>query len=410
MIVELTDVAHGGYAVGRASDGRVVFARFGLPGEKVRVEVTNERSTMLNADVVEVLEPSPYRVSLRWEAAGPLGVGGADLQHVAWEHQAEWKSRVLQASIRRVGGHDLDAHLADQGMTPRVRALTDDAESEGWGRRTRIEFVVNEDGRPAMYREGSHDLVAVDEFPLASEAFDDLDLFGGWTSWWRPGTRVRAVAPSGSDPVVAIGESAWWAPGMRTDRYVREDVVVGSDLFSYRVRAAGFWQVHPRAAEELIAAVLRGAGDLEGRDVVELFSGAGMLTQPLGVRVGLRGSVRAFEGVAEATNDARTNLRDLPWVRSHTASINERSVYRMHADGRADTIVADPPRAGLGVKLARELASWDASRMVLVSCDPASMARDVAEFHRNGWSVESIDSIDLFGQTHHFETVTTLVH
>lgn len=403
--IDLTDVAHGGSAVGRAEDGRVVFARFGLPGERVRVRVAGQRSTLIRGDVVEVVsDPSPHRVDLVWPEAGPLGVGGADLGHVAFDYQAEWKSHVLATTIGRIGGRELADHLQEQGFLPEVRALPGDAETSGWGTRTRIEFVVGEDGRPAMYRDASRELLGVTSFPLAVEEIDELDLFGPWRSWWRPGERVKALAPSGSDPVVFIGGDSWWAPGMRAQEAIREDVVVDGELYAYRVHAGGFWQVHRKAAASLVELVLRGAKVQPGEAVVELYSGAGLLTQPLAIATGEKGTVYAMEAAHEAVGDARSNLEDLPWARCRTARIDARAVEGINGD----VVVADPPRAGLGTELAAILGEAKIGRIVLVSCDPASMARDVAVMRGCGRKVTSFEAIDIFPNTHHFECVTVV--
>ena len=279
-----------------------------------------------------------------------------------------------------------------------------DARTGGWATRTRVEFVVGEDGTPSMHREGTHDLLPVSGFPLAVGDVGDLDLFGAWRRAWRPGQRVRAVAPSGSDPVIAVGQTCWWAPGFRADRYVREDVVVDGRLYPYRVRASGFWQVHRDGAAQLIRTVLRAARVEPGDGVVELYAGAGLLTQPLALAVGDSGGVWAFEGMREATDDARANLRDLPWARVQTASITAR--FARDLGGRI--LVADPPRSGLGRDLASTLAAGPARRIVLVSCDPAAMARDVAAMHEAGRVVTGFDAVDLFPNTHHFECVTVL--
>ncbi|MDO4888785.1 MAG: TRAM domain-containing protein [Actinomycetaceae bacterium] len=403
--IELTDIAHGGVCVGRADDGRVVFARFGLPGETVRVRETSQRAKLIRGDVVDVLsDPSEHRVATQWPEAGPLGVGGADLGHVAFGFQAQWKTHVLRETLARIGGRDLVEELRQRGIDCTVRAVDGDEATGGWASRTRVEFVVSDGGRPAMHREGTRDLVEVSGLPLAVEDIGELDLFGAWRHRWRPGERVRAVAPSGSDPVVAIGESVWWAPGMEAERYVREDVVAGGELYSYRVRAAGFWQAHHRAASELISSVLAMARIEPGEAVVELYAGAGMLTQPLAQATGPTGGVWAFEGVREATQDARANLRDFPWAKVQTAAIGE----HLARDLGGDVIVADPPRSGLGKKLARQLALAPVSRIVLVSCDVAAMARDVAAMREAGMTVTGLDAIDLFPNTHHVECVVAM--
>ncbi|MCF2706318.1 class I SAM-dependent RNA methyltransferase [Arcanobacterium haemolyticum] len=403
--VELTDIAHGGVAVGHY-DGRAVFARCGLPGETVRVAVTKERSKLIRGDVIDVLaHPSPHRVENRWKAAGPLGVGGADLGHVAFDYQAEWKTHVLRSNLRRVGGQDLVEHLEARGIDARVTSCRGDDKTLGWQRRTRVEFVIDRDGNPAMYREGSHELVAIDENPLAVDQVDDLDVFSGaWRRFWAPGDRVRAVVPSGSDPLVVVERQTYAFPGIETDPYVREDVVVDGELYTYRVHATGFWQVHERAGEELIAMVMRGAAVEPGDAVVELYSGAGLLTQPLALATGRQGSVRTFEGSRQGVEDARANTRDLPWVTTRTQRVDARLVQWEPGN----VVVADPPRSGLGIDVATALAHSPARRIVLVSCDPAAMARDVATMVESGRRVTSIESVDLFPMTHHFEVVTTL--
>lgn len=140
----------------------------------------------------------------------------------------------------------------------------------------------------------------------------------------------------------------------------------------------------------------------EGDAVVELYSGAGLLTQPLAIATG-EGSVRSFEGARQAVEDARANLRDFPWVSARTSRVDA----KLAKWEPGDVIVADP-RTGLGQDLARTLAEGRARRVVLISCDPAAMARDVAAMVEAGRRVVSMNSIDMFPNTHHFEVVTAL--
>lgn len=403
--LELTDIAHGGVCVGHL-DGRAVFTRFGLPGETVRVAVTGERSKLLRGDAVEVLaNPSPHRVDHPWPVAGPLGVGGADLGHVAFDFQSEWKTHVLRASLRRVGGEALVNHLAEQGIEPAVSSFESDRRTAGWHTRTRVEFTVDDDGLLAMFREGTHETVALGQMPLAVRDIEELDLFqGAWRGQLRPGERVRALVPSGSDPLLLVERQTFWAPGMTADPYVREDVVVDGELFAYRVHAGGFWQIHREAGAQLISLVRRAAQVHEGDAVIELYSGAGLLTQPLAQWTGRTGAVRSFEGARQAVEDARANLRDFPWASARTARVDAKLVEWEPAH----VVVADPPRTGLGTNVAEALARSKARRIVLISCDPASMARDVSTMVSAGRKVVLMDSIDMFPNTHHFEVITAL--
>lgn len=404
--VELTDIAHGGFTVGHEASGRAVFARFGLPGETVRIAVTKEKSKLVYGDVVEVIaNPSPHRVDYVWKAAGPLGVGGANLSHVSFDFQAQWKTHALTQALRRIGGEALAAHLEAHGVHPVVSPIESDRARSGWGNRTRIECVIDDSGRPAMYREGTHELVAIDDMPLAVEDIDELELFSGaWAGTWEPGDRVRAVIPSGSDPVVVVEKQTFAYPGSPADPFVREDVVVGSELFTYRVHASGFWQVHREAASSLTGLVLDAAHVQPGDAVVEYYSGAGLLSQPLALAAGETGSLRAFEGARLAVEDARANLRDIPWASARTSRVDAKLVEWEPGT----VVVADPPRAGLGLDVAQAIARGPASRIVLVSCDPAAMARDIAAMVEAGRTVTSMKSIDMFPNTHHFEVVTAL--
>lgn len=407
--VRVGDIAHGGFCVGRGEDGRVVFARFALPGERVRVAVTREKSKLLYGDAVEVLEDvSDYRVAHVWEEAGPLGVGGADLGHVAFGWQTEWKKQVIEGALRRIGGEALCEHLAANGVSVRVYPCEGDELTQGWHTRTRIELVADSQCRLGMARPFSHDVVPLTSMPLAVPEIDELELFSGaWSGQLREGTRVKAVAASGSEPVVVIGNQVFSAPRMPTSPFVREDVVASGELYLYRLRASGFWQVHRSGPEQLLRRVLELSG-VSARDrVLELYCGAGLFTQALAVAVGAEGRVDAFEGARSAVEDARANLRDMPWARVKTAAIDAAFISSRGAED-CDIAIADPPRAGLGVEGARAFAQLPARSLVLISCDPAAMARDVATMVASGRRVVAIESLDMFPNTHHVETVVLM--
>lgn len=313
---------------------------------------------------------------------------------------------MLRQTIRRVGGEALTQHLESHGVDPEVTAFPADRADAGWANRTRCEFVVDMHGNPSMYREGTHDLVSLSEMPLAVSELAELELFdGAWRDTWMPGARVRAVIPSGSDPVVVVDKQVYSYPGIPADSFVREDVVIGRQLYTYRVHAAGFWQIHREAAAGLTALVTDAAAVKPGDSVVELYSGAGLLSQPLALAVGPEGSLRAFEGSRLAVEDSRANLREFPWASTRTSRVDARLVEWEPAD----VVVADPPRVGLGEEIAATIARGPAHKIVLVSCDPAAMARDIAAMVEKGRRVESMKSIDMFPQTHHFEVVTALV-
>lgn len=403
MRLNIHDIGHGGVGIGR-HDGRVVFVRGALPGEVVDAEVTAEKSKFLNAVVTEVIEPSEYRVDHPWPDGAAGWTGAADFGHVSIKGQLALKTAVVRQNIRRIGGEDL-AHELDQVNERGGVSVRGVDSGDGWGTRTRVE-VTKMDTGVGMYREKSNDLVPITEMPLAVPDLAELDVWGSaWDDIVDPGTRLKIVAPASGENVVVADDRVWSAPAVNADQYVWERATTNDKIYDYRLSAGGFWQVHERAPSTLLRAVLDGANAAPGEHVAELFSGAGLFTLPLALTVGESGTVSAFDGSKQAVGDARYNLRDTPWARVDVRRID--AAITPHIDA-ADVVVADPPRSGLGQTTSAAIAKLPARRIVLVSCDPAAMARDVAQLVTNGRKVISVDAIDIFPNTHHVEIVTVL--
>lgn len=408
--LEVGPVAHGGHCVARLrapgedGPGRVVFVRHALPGERVRARLTETgaKARFWRADAVEVLDASADRVESAWPEAGPGGVGGGELAHVRLDAQRTWKAGVLREQLHRLAQVDRDVP---------VRALPGDDERGGLGWRTRVGFLADREGRAGMRRFRSHDVVPVTAMPLMSDALADLDLLG---RRWASGARIEAVAPAGGDqPVVLVdGQPFDLRRGKADPRpnaraAVRERVAVGDREWTYRVAAAGFWQVHREAPAALTGAVLSALGDVAGGRVLDLYSGAGLFTLPLADAVGESGSVVAVEGADRAVRDARRNLHDRPQVALHGGDVAG-VLASGEAGTRADAVVLDPPRVGAGRDVVRAVAGLGPSRVVYVACDPAALARDVAYLAEEGFALRDVTGYDLFPMTHHVEAVAVL--
>ena len=415
--VEVGPVAHGGHCVARL-DGRVVFVRHALPGERVRAVVTEGGSRFWRADAVEVLgEPSPDRVPSAWPQAGPGGVGGGELAHVGLDGQRRWKAAVVREQLRRLAR--LDREVVVEGAPG-------DDERGGLGYRTRVDLVADGEGRAGMRMFRSHDVVALDAMPLGTPDVAALAAAEQvFTGRWAPGARLELVAPAhGGDPVLLVDGEPWRGgradrrPGAR--RAVSETVVPAGRhaSYSYRVAADGFWQNHREAPAVLTGAVLDAVGDVAGARVLDLYSGAGLFTLPLADAVGEGGRVVAVEGDARAVRDARRNAHHLPQVELHQGAVD-----RLLADGGpgedapgapgegvggADVVVLDPPRAGAGRAVVDAIAACGPSRVVYVACDPAALARDVAYLGEHGYALDGLRVFDLFPMTHHVEAVAVL--
>uniref|UniRef100_UPI0008488F05 class I SAM-dependent RNA methyltransferase n=1 Tax=Cellulosimicrobium cellulans TaxID=1710 RepID=UPI0008488F05 len=349
--LEVGPVAHGGHCVAR-HEGRVVFVRHALPGERVRARVTEggPGAKFWRADTVEVLEASADRVASAWPAAGPGGVGGGELAHVALPAQRRWKRDVLAEQLRRLAGVDV---AGERGPRLEVEGLPGDDDRGGLGYRTRIDLVADDAGRAGMHRYRSHDVVPLDAMPLATD--DVLELAARervWTRRWRPGTRLELVAPSAGAPLLLVDGEPWRAGSLDTRpnarRSVTERVEVGGTEHAYRVAAAGFWQVHREAPAALAEAVLAAAGDLDGARVLDLYAGAGLFTLPLAAAVGASGRVVAVEGDERAVRDARRNAHGVGTVELHHGPVEHVLAGRGEgtedvARGGADVVVLDPP-------------------------------------------------------------------
>ncbi len=264
---------------------------------------------------------------------------------------------MIAGQLRRVGGEALaEAVEALGGVRVAPAPGDEDPGDPLTGRRSRIDVVIDADGRAGMHEFRGRRVIALDDMPLAVPAIRELGLFDADSPWrrlWKPGDRVRAVAPSGGDPVVLIGEDTYAADGVRIDADVlRWDVPVGSSVESYHVRPSGFWQTHVRGAEVLANAV-RGAafGPDEagaGRAVMELYSGAGLFSVPLARAVGESGRVVTLEGDEGAVCDAGENLAAFDWVDAFAGNVDREGVVDLSGQLGAvpDVVVADPPRAG----------------------------------------------------------------
>lgn len=399
--LDLGGPAAGGGFVARAPDGRVVFVRHGLPGERVRAVLVEEHATWARADVTEVLEASPDRVVAPCPYAGPGRCGGCDYQHVALGAQRDLKARRVREQLRALARLDVDVEV-EPVATPRA----------GLGTRTRVRFAADADGRLAMRRHRSHDLVPVDACALGVEAIGALGLSA---RRFEPGAEVEAIVLDGAGgPTVAV-TSRPLGGARRAERRTR--ALEGPDLVAsqtttvrgrhFHVRPGVFWQVHVEGPALLCDQVLDGLALAEGDDVVDLYCGAGLFTSVAAVAVARTGSVVGIDASIEATEDARRNLATLPWARVVSARVDRR-VVRDEATSATHAIL-DPPRRGAdrgALDALSELASL--RRVVSVSCEPSTFARDLRVLLDAGWRVVTLRAFDLFEMTEHVECVAVL--
>jgi tRNA/tmRNA/rRNA uracil-C5-methylase (TrmA/RlmC/RlmD family) len=388
--LEVGAVAHGGHCVAR-HQGQVVFVRHALPGERVRARVTEGAAgaRFLRADAVEVLLASPDRVEPACEHARPGGCGGCDFQHASLAAQRELKAAVVREQMVRLARLD-PAQVA--GLV--VEHVDGDTDGLGW--RTRVRFAVDAEGRAGLRRHRSHDVVALQRCPIAHPGIND-PVSGVLARTW-PGHSELAVAVS-----VATGEQVVLADGQPVGRGRLTERAAGRD---WRVTGAGFWQVHPGAAQVLVDGVRSALVPAPGEHLLDLYAGVGLFAGALAADLGADGRVDAVESDAVAVKDARRNLHDVPTVRLVQAQVLG---WLRSADiAGADLVVLDPPRSGAGAAVVERLAALRPRAIAYVACDPASLARDVGMFAGRGYHLAGLRAFDLFPMTHHVECLALL--
>jgi tRNA/tmRNA/rRNA uracil-C5-methylase (TrmA/RlmC/RlmD family) len=402
--LEIGNVASGGGCVARAPDGRVVFVRHCLPGERVMARVTATTTSFLRADAVEILSPSADRVLPPCPSAGPGRCGGCDYQHVSLAGQRRLKALRVAEQL---------AHFTGTEHAVAVEAVAGDTDGLGW--RTRVRLGVDPGGHVGFHRHRSHELERVDECPIACpEAMET----GAFAAAW-PGVEELqiAVAPDRGQAVVAVVTARGAKPelpplrtGLVVNGRVRRqpgDVHTRVANHTFRVSAGVFWQVHLGAAAALAAAVQEELGARAGDHVVDLYAGAGLFSVVLAHEVGPDGSVLAVERDRRACADAEHNGQDFPQLTVKKASVTPKLIE--NGIGRPDLLVLDPAREGAGQAVMAALAAHPGPlrRVVYVSCDPTSFGRDARVLLHAGWTLTSLRALDIFPMTEHVELVAT---
>jgi tRNA/tmRNA/rRNA uracil-C5-methylase (TrmA/RlmC/RlmD family) len=409
--LDIGPVAHGGHCVARY-DGRVIFVRLALPGERALVRITEARpGSFCRGEAIEVRSADPRRVDAPCSHFGPGGCGGCDFQHAAPALQRELKAAVVAEQLRRLAGLDVPVE---------VEALP--GGEFGW--RSRVRWALDPDGRIGPRAVRSHRVVPISErhpcliaTPEITAAVDVLDV----PSWVRraapraprAGGAARRDGRSGRRPAAsALPEVllAQAADGVVTPTWPGRGAPASPDVTEHAagqdfvVAANGFWQPHLAAADVLADAVadaLTGI-DLAGRVAWDLYGGVGLFTAVLADAVGPGGAVVCIESDERAAALAVDNLAGHPRVSVRAADVRD---VQPELDPDVAAVVLDPPRSGAGPAVCADLAARRPAVIVYVACDPAALARDTAALLAGGYRLTGLRAFDTFPQTHHVECV-----
>jgi len=410
ITVEMTTMAHGGDALGR-HEGKVIFVPYAIPGEVVRAEITEDKGHYAFARLVEVLEPSPQRIDPPCPYFGQGQCGGCQWQHVGYEAQGQFKREILIDQLERIGG--LEGPLVHP-------TVPDEA---GWAYRNHAQFHPAAEGGLGFQRapgrqpdDGPDTGIMPIDFcmilhPALSDLYDliDLDVEGLVRLVLRAGTATgdRLIGfemEEDKPPALEVDEALSCVMLLQEggyanligDNYLTE-VVAGH---AYRISASSFFQVNTRQAETLVRLALRYL-DLEGHEtVLDAFCGVGLFTTHVAEEaelvVGIESSPSAVDDLLENT-EGRANVE-----------IIEGAVEDVlpQIAVPVDAVLLDPPRGGVDRYALDALAELAPRRIVYVSCDPATLARDAKRLRKKGYALAEVQPVDMFPQTYHVESVS----
>lgn len=429
-------MSYGADAIAHTADGKTVFASGGaVPGDVVRARLTDDGERFSRATLTEVLEPSPERIT------SPLPfvalTGAAPWGNMTYESQLREKKAGVVSALERIG------HFSPKETSDLVRDIV--APGEPWGYRNKIELAFKRVGRKTlvgMYAPNGQDIVRIKDCPLLDKAHEkivgavsgalsylsgshelDIERIGIRTSrrtkdvevalWTAPGGFPRAqVARVLEDATGATSIVRVMTKGSsKARRIAGVERLSGAGSWSefigderMRVSAPSFFQVNTKGAEKLVELVLSALDVRDSDEAMDLYCGAGTFTLPLARRTGF---VSAVESYGPAVRDLRRNLDDAGLTNVDAIGGD---AGRSFPDTDADVIVVDPPRAGLAPDVVKQLSEQSARAIAYVSCDPATLARDLRRFVDVGtFKPVSVTPVDLFPQTFHVENVCLLV-
>ena len=419
--------------------GKAVFVPFVLAGEKIEATLTEQKRGFARAKAEAVVEPSPHRVQPACPYFGRCG--GCHYQHASYEHQLEIKKEILRESLRRTAKLDLPFDIEVHPSPP-----------WNYRNRSRLQVQVSPEFAIGYFKFASHELLPVEQCPISSPLVNR-----GIASVWQSGRAGKVprgvreveffanaddtqllleVACAGEARRAAVRD---WAeelraalppiagvvafreanPGDRKGRAAEILVSVGAQYLTYqthraayRVRAGSFFQTNRHLTDELVKIVTAGQS---GQLALDLYAGAGLFSTAL---------AGDFHHVV-SVESSQTSSADLAYNRSANGEVVQATTEQylaraenagrvgkgtalLHTPNKPDLAVVDPPRSGLGERVARLLATLGAPRVIYVSCDPATLARDLVMFFAAGYRVEQVHLVDLFPQTYHLESVVHL--
>ncbi len=408
--IEILNLLYGGDALGRLPDGRAVFVPYAIPGERVRVRLTEQKKNFARGRLVEVLSPSPERI----EPPCPnfAACGGCHYMHMAYAAQLRWKTAILRDQLVRIAGI-ADPPVADIQPSPNQ-----------WHYRNAVQFHMTPQGKPGFQEPGSHVVVPVDHCLLCEPSLDEiwprLD-FADPEQGVVPGLeRIQLRAGTGGDLLMVLESNDPVPPEFTVDLPISAVfvgpggfdentplVLAGEDFLvmealgrPFRVSAGSFFQVNTGQAENMLRFLLDRLALPREAFLLEVYAGVGLFSAFLAPKVA---RLAAVESAPSAVEDFAANLDEFDHVELYDGPAED---ILPGLDVRPDAVLVDPPRAGLAISALDALVRMGAPSLAYISCDPATLARDAKRLLAAGYALESVQPFDMFPQTYHIESIS----
>lgn len=396
---------YGGYVIGR--DGKIVFIKGAIPGELVEIAIEDRKKDYYTASVKAITEPSPDRREPPCNLFGSCG--GCQLQYITHAKQVNMKEEILLDTMRRMAAVDIQLGPSITGRE--------------FGYRYRGQFKVSPAGETGFYREGTREVIPVEECPLmidkinqTLQALKGIDIKGAKELHIIAGDTVALLFKGGipENSEQEILDSGISGLTLENGASLGKDYIT-LDLhgLKYSVTPGSFFQGHWSLNQVVVDAVISGLGPLDNKKVLDLYSGAGNFSIPLSVHaaevLGIEGSVNAVEDARR--NAALNGIKNCVFLNASAeesfGSSRKQKHERLLKETCYDITILDPPRAGLTSDCLKGVMELNSSRIVYISCNPATLARDVRKM-KEKYEMASLTMIDFFPNTYHIEALAYL--
>lgn len=382
VTVMLCDMAFEGGAIAR-HDGRLIFADYGLPAEEVVVELHTERAGVFLGRVVEVLKPSPHRVEAPCRYFGECG--GCNWQHIDYDHQLELKRHIVQEQLRRIG------RFTDAPVSPTLGA------DNPWGYRNHVRFTAKPRGEVGFIQRGTHRFMRIDECLIADPWINELlPKVQGRAGGLHQVAMRRGV--NTGDVLVQPDLSAI-DPTLPASKKHYQEELLGH---RFRISAASFYQTNSPQAERLVRLVQERLCLSPDDMLVDAYAGVGTFAVILAPHAR---RVIAIEESHSAVADARVNAEGLPNIEYREGKVED---VLPGIEEPVQALILDPPRQGCHPGAIDAVLELHPERLAYVSCDPATLARDLRKLVEGGYELLDVTPVDMFPQTYHIECVASL--